>query len=601
MTKQQTIQQRVDALRQKMKKAGVDYYLVPTADFHNSEYVGNHFKAREYISGFSGSAGTALIGKKWAGLWTDGRYFLQASQELEGTPFELMKQGEPNVPTITEFLEENLKAGQTLAFDGRVVPFGQGENYLNIAEDNDAFLKTDIDLIDTIWEDRPSYSNEPVFELGVEFAGESVEDKIQRVRRVMKEDYLVDSHIITTLDDIGWLLNIRGNDVKYSPLVLSYAIIFHDHVDLYIDQEKVNEEITTHLNKVGVELRPYNQIYDDLNQLEGRVLIDPDQLNFAIFQNLPEEVEVVTGMNPSTPMKAIKNETELKHMVQAQIKDGVAHVQLMRWLKEKVADGSIEEETEISANDKLDALRTAQGDYISPSFEGISGFGPHGAIIHYSASSETNSQLHTGQFLLMDTGANYLQGSTDITRTYALGEISEAMKEDFTTVLQSHLRLSNVKFLKGVTGSNVDIVARQPFWQRGLNFNHGTGHGIGYLLNIHEGPIGIRWQSRPGENNQLLPGMVVTNEPGIYRAGEYGIRIEVELVVRDWQTNEYGTFYQFETITYVPIDLDAIKVDMLSDEDRTYLNDYHELVYNTLSPHLKGEDLAFLKYVTRKI
>lgn len=601
MTKQETIQQRVDTLRQQMEQAGVDYYLVPTADYHNSEYVGDHFKAREYISGFTGSAGTALIGKEWAGLWTDGRYFLQASQELEGTPFELMKQGEPEVPTINEFLNSNLKEGETLAFDGRVVPFGQGETYAEIAADNNAHLKTGVDLIDAIWDDRPEYSKEPVFELSVEFAGESVADKLKRVRQVMEEDYQVDSHIITTLDDIGWLLNIRGNDVKYSPLVLSYAVVFPDHVDLYIDEDKLSDEIASHLKEDGVQLKPYNQIYDDLAALEGSVLIDPDQLNYAIFQNLPETVETVTGMNPSTPMKAIKNETELKHMVEAQIKDGVAHVQLMRWLKENVADGTIEEETEISANDKLDALRTAQGDFISPSFEGISGFGPHGAIIHYSASPETNSQLHAGQFLLMDTGANFMQGSTDITRTYALGEITDEMKDDFTMVLQSHLRLSNVKFLKGATGSNVDIVARQPFWQRGLNFNHGTGHGIGYLLNIHEGPIGIRWQSRPGENNQLLPGMVVTNEPGIYRAGKYGIRTEVELVVREWQTNEYGTFYQFETITYVPIDLEAVNVEMLNEEERTFLNDYHKLVYNTLSPHLKGEDLEFLKHATRAV
>ncbi len=594
------VSDRILNLRKLMDDRKIDIYVVPTADYHNSEYVGEHFKARAFITGFTGSAGTALVAKNEAGLWTDGRYFLQAGEQLKGSGVDLFRMGDPGVPTLNEYIEKNLPEGGILGFDGRSVPFGDGVELAKIVKKKNGKIVYDLDLVDIVWEERPILSEEPVFYLDVEYSGETAESKIKRVREEMAK-VGANSHIITTLDDTGWLLNIRGRDVEYFPLILCYSIVYDDKLVLYINEDKLNDDIKARLVADGVLIKPYNDIYEDVKALEGKVLVDPDRLNYAMYMNIPDTVEVVEAMNPTILMKAMKNETEIKNIIQAQIKDGIAHTKFIIWLKKLVEDGTIANETEISASEKLEQLRIEQGDFICQSFEPICGFGPHGAIVHYSATEETNIPLGTGTLFLTDTGANFMQGSTDITRTTALGEITEQMKEDFTLVLQSNLRLGKAKFMHGCIGMNLDILARQPFWDRGINFYHGTGHGIGYLGNIHEPPSSFRWQYRKHEVHPFEAGMVVTNEPGIYIEGSHGVRIENELLVKNTELNEFGQFMCFEAITYVPIDLDAVKVEMLSDDDRLELNNYHKKVYEVIAPHLNEDERAWLKEYTREV
>lgn len=594
-----SIADRIASLRSKMKENGVDFYVVPTADFHQSEYVGEYFKARKYITGFSGSAGTAVITMSEARLWTDGRYFIQAAEQIKGTGVELMKMGEPGVPTLEEYLEDALKEGDTIAFDGRVVSVGEGQEYANIAEAKGAKVNYEIDLIDEIWTDRPEMSKEPAFALGIEYTGETTESKLQRIRKVMA-DKGADVHAITTIDDLCWILNIRGNDIEFFPLVLSYGLITMDSMELYIDENKLSDEIKADLAKAGVKFHPYNAIYEDIKKLseDSTVLIDPDRLNYALYNNIPAGCKKVEMMNPSIHMKAKKNETELANIRKAQIKDSIAHVKFMKWLKENIGKIKI---TEISASDKLDEFRKEQGNYIRPSFEPISSFGAHGAIVHYAPTPETDIELHEGGFLLTDTGAGFYEGSTDITRTYALGEVPQEFKEHFSLVAISNLQLANAKFLEGCVGLNLDLLARKPFWDRNMNFNHGTGHGVGYLLNIHEAPVGFRYTVRKHEIAPFFEGLVITDEPGIYIEGSHGIRLENELLCRKGVKNEYGQFMYFEPITYVPFDLDAIEPSIMTAEDKKLLNDYHAKVYEMISPYLDEEEKEWLKHYTREI
>ncbi len=594
------VSDRVAKLRDLMKDNKIDLYMVPTADYHNSEYVGEHFKERAFLTGFTGSAGTALVKEDKAGLWTDGRYFLQAGNQLKGSGVDLYKMGEPNVPTINEFVESELKEGGVLGFDGRSVPFGDGVELESIVRAKNGSIVYDLDLVDEVWEDRPPLSEEPIFYLDEKYSGESAASKIERVRAQMKK-FGAEAHIITTLDDTGWLLNIRGRDVEYFPLILCYSIVYNDKVVLYINEDKISDEIKAILVKDNVVIKPYNDIYEDVKSLKTSVLVDPDRLNYAMYKNIPESVKVVEAMNPTILMKAIKNDVEIDNIIKAHIKDGIAHTKFIYWMKELVKNGKISEETEMSASDKLESLRVDQGDFICPSFEPIAGFGEHGAIVHYAATEETNVNLAEGTLFLTDTGANYMQGSTDITRTTALGDIPQVMKDDFTTVVQSNLRLAKAKFMYGCTGLNLDILARQPFWDAGRNFNHGTGHGVGYLGNIHEPPTGFRWQARKHEIHPFEAGMVITNEPGIYIAGSHGIRLENELLVKYGPKTEYGQFMEFEAITYCPFDFDAINVDMLTDSDKEELNKYHKNVYEIIGPHLTDEERAWLKEATREI
>ena len=594
-----TVPERLSALRKCMQEKHIDIYIVPTADFHQSEYVGEHFKARAYITGFTGSAGTAVITLHDAKLWTDGRYFLQAAKQLEGTGVTLMKMFEPGVPTIEEYLEAELKSGQTLSFDGRVVSVGEGDEYASIAKKNGAKIDYQEDLIDAIWTDRPSLSEEPVWFLEEKYSGESTESKLSRIRKEM-EDAGCDTHIVSTLDDICWTLNIRGNDIDFFPLVLSYAIIRKDSFDLYIDERKLDDKLKSILEKVGVTLHPYNAIYEDVKKLpeNATVLIDKSKLNYAIFNNIPNAVSIVNKRNPEILMKALKNPVEVENIKKAEIKDSVAHVRFMKWLKENLGKIRI---TEMSASEKLDEFRAEMGNFIRDSFEPISSYGPHSAIVHYSSSPETDVELKAGSLYLSDTGAGFYEGSTDITRTYALGEVPKKMKDDFTIVAISNLQLASAKFLQGSSGLTLDILARKPFWDRGLNYNHGTGHGVGYLLNIHEGPAGFRYKFRAGETEEIQEGMVITDEPGLYIEGSHGIRLENELLARKGVQNEYGQFLYFETITLIPFDLDAISLDMLNEENRKLLNDYHKRVYEEIAPHLNEEEKVFLKKYTRAI
>ena len=593
------ISERIAELRVLMKEKNIDAYVVPTADFHQSEYVGEHFKARKFITGFSGSAGTAVITADEARLWTDGRYFIQAAKQIEGTGVELMKMGEPGFPTLNEYLESTLPENGVLGFDGRVVATGEGEGYEAIVNAKNGSIVYEYDLIDKVWTDRPALSEKPVFELGVEYTGETVASKLSRIRGEMKKAGAT-VHILTTLDDICWTLNMRGDDIDFFPLVLSYAVIEMDKAVLYINEAKLSDEIKEHFAADGIEIRPYNDIYEDVKSICEKevLLIDPAKLNYSLFNNLPEGCKKVSAPNPEIIFKSIKNEVEVENMKKANLKDSVAHVKFMKWVKENVNKEVI---TEMSASDKLDEFRKEMGNFIRPSFEPISSYGPHAAMCHYTSSPETDVQLKEGDIFLTDTGAGFWEGSTDITRTYALGEIPAKTKENFTLVAIANLQLGSARFLHGTTGLVLDILARKPFWDRDLNFNHGTGHGVGYLLNIHEGPAGFRWKYRPNETHTLEKGMIITNEPGIYFEGEFGIRLENELLCCEGTNNEYGQFMHFESITFVPFDLDAIEPSIMTEQDKKLLNDYHKEVFEKVSPFLNDEEKAWLEKYTRAI
>lgn len=594
-----TIPERLTALRSLMAERGYDIYMVPTDDNHQSEYVGEHFKARAFITGFTGSAGTAVITKDAAGLWTDGRYFIQAAQQLEGTSVELMKMGEEGVPTVEEFIADALPEGGTLGFDGRVVASGEGQALEAAIAPKNGKINYSEDLIDLIWTDRPALSEKPAFALGEEYTGESTASKLARIREAMKESG-ANVHAIAALDDVCWTTNLRGDDIEFFPLLLSYAIITMDDMKLYIDERKLTDDMKANLAKDGIILRPYNAIYDDIKELsaDDTILLDPDRLNYALFNNIPEGTKIVEKMNPEILMKATKNEVEIKNIINAHVKDGVAITRFMYWLKKNV--GKIEI-TEISAAEKLEEFRKEQEGYLWQSFEPICGSGEHGAIVHYAATPETDIPVVTDGLFLTDTGGGYMEGSTDITRTFGFGNLTDEMKADFTTVLQCNLHLANAVFLEGICGFNLDVLARMPAWKRGMNFNHGTGHGVGYLMNIHEAPCGFRCSVREKEKTPLMEGLIITDEPGIYIEGSHGIRTENELLVRKGPKTEWGQFMYMEPITYAPIDLDAVNADMLTLEEKGWLNDYHAKVYEVVAPHLCEEEREWLKEYTRAI
>lgn len=593
------VPERISALRALMEERGYNAYLVPTDDNHQSEYVGEHFKARAFITGFTGSAGTAVITKDAAGLWTDGRYFIQAEQQLSGSGVKLFKMGEPGVPTVEDYIADVLPEGGTLGFDGRVVAMGEGQALEAAAAKKNGKIDYSTDLIDKIWEDRPALSEEPAFALGIEYTGESTESKLKRIRKAMAEEG-ADIHIIAALDDVCWTTNLRGNDIEFFPLLLSYAVITKEDMKLYIDERKLSDEIKANLAKDNISLRPYNAIYEDVKELgaNSAILVDPSRLNYALYNNLPKDAKVIEKVNPTVLMKAMKNDTEIKNIKNAHIKDGVAVTKFMHWLKKNV--GKIEI-TEISAAEKLEEFRKEQEGYLWQSFEPICGSGEHGAIVHYAATPETNVPVVTDGLFLTDTGGGYMEGSTDITRTFAFGKLTDRMVEDFTTVLLCNIRLARAVFMHGTCGYNLDILARMPAWERGINYNHGTGHGVGYLMNIHEAPSGFRIAIREREKAVIEPGMIITDEPGIYIEGSHGIRTENELLVCEKETTEYGQFLYFEPITYVPIDLDAVNPDMMTKEDKEQLNAYHAKVYELISPHLDAEEKEWLKEYTRAI
>ena len=592
---------RLAKLRQEMAKRNIAVYIVPTADFHGSEYVGEHFKARKYITGFTGSAGTAVITMTEAGLWTDGRYFVQAAQQLEGSTIELRKMGMEGVPTIEEYLKDTLKEGEIIGFDGRVVSGTWGNTLLEIAREKNGSLYVDEDLVDIIWEDRPPMSKADVMLFDIKYTGRDASDKLADVRNVMKEKG-ADVHLMSSLYDIAWLLNVRGGDISYVPVVLSYLSITQEDCTWFVQEEVITDEIRKYLDKYNISTKPYDSFYDYVKTIgkDKKVLMDKSVVNYRICNNIPEGVEVIDATDPTVFMKAIKNETELENTRKVHVKDAVAMIKFMYWLKTNVGKMRI---TEISAADYLEELRSQQEGFLDLSFDTICGYAQHGAIVHYAATPETDVEIKPESFLLVDSGGHYLEGTTDITRTFAFGEVTDEMKSDFTRVFRSHTNLANARFRYGCTGLNLDILARAPFWDIDMDYNHGTGHGVGYVLNVHEGPNGFRWRQSPdrSEESVLEEGMITTDEPGIYIEGKYGIRTENELICRKGNKNDFGQFMYFENLTYVPIDLDAIDPNQMTSVEIKHLNDYHAMVFEKMSPYFEGEELEFLRKYTRAI
>ena len=594
------IKERLEALRKEMEKRKITVYVVPTSDFHESEYVGEHFKARKFITGFTGSAGTAVITPKEAGLWTDGRYFLQAEEQLKGTTVTLFKMGEEGVPTVMEYVKDNLSTGEKLGFDGRVINTRLGKQFQEVAEEKKAELYTSEDLIDLIWSDRPALPTEPVWILEKEYSGETLESKLTRVRKEMEKEGC-QVHLLSCLYDIAWLLNIRGGDIASVPVVLSFVAVTKKDCFFFVHEETLDEKVRAYLNENKVTVKPYEAIYSYAEALENTtVLLDDTSVNSNITGKLKDSVKVVAEPNPTYLMKAIKNETELKNTREAHLKDAVAVTKFMYWLKNNIGKETI---TEISASDHLESLRRQQEHFVDLSFGTISAYGANAALMHYSATEESNATLEPRSFLLVDSGGHYLEGTTDITRTFALGELTEEEICNFTAVCRSNLKLAAAKFLYGCSGLNLDILARGPLWDMGLDYKCGTGHGVGHILNVHEGPNGFRWRVVPerNDNGTLEEGMITTDEPGVYVAGKYGIRTENEMICRKAEKNEYGQFMEFETITFVPIDLDAIDPEQMDASERKLLNHYHSKVYEKVSPYLTEEERAWLKEYTRAI
>ena len=595
------IKQRIENIRDLMKEKNIYAYIVPSSDYHQSEYVGDYFKSREFMSGFTGSSGTLIISMDEAGLWTDGRYFIQAEQELKDSGIKLFKMGEEGVPTIEEYLLEKLPKNSTLGFDGRVMSVKEGQSLANKLAFKGINIEYKYDLVNDIWEDRCSLPTEKAFLLGTEYSGESFSDKLSRIRAVMKEKKAT-THILASLDDIAWLFNIRGRDVKSNPVVLSYAVISIDSVYLFIDKNKIGEDIRAELSKENVQIKGYEEVYEFIKNIDEDevVLIDTSKVNYAIYNNIPSNVQKIEERNPSILFKSIKNEIELKNIRNSHIKDGVAFTKFMYWLKNNI--GKIEI-TEISATQKLEEFRREQDKFIEPSFSTIAAYKDHAAMMHYSATEESNYKLEPRDLFLVDSGGQYFDGTTDITRTIALGPIPENVRKDFTNVVRGMIRLSKAKFLYGCRGYNLDILARGPLWEEGIDYKCGTGHGIGFVLNVHEGPNGFRWKVREDIDDTCIleEGMVTTNEPGVYVENSHGIRIENEIVVRKAEKNEYGQFMDFEVITFAPIDLDAIDESLILKDEKIYLNNYHKQVYDKISPYLNEEEKQWLKTYTREI
>ncbi|MFQ6866296.1 aminopeptidase P family protein [Blautia sp.] len=591
-----TVQKRLSALRELMKKRGVDAYLVPTDDFHASEYVGDYFKCRKYITGFTGSAGTAVITEDMAGLWTDGRYFIQAAQQLEGTSVTLFKMGEPGVPTVHEFLKDKLTEGMCLGFDGRTVSAAEADQLKTLLSDKNIRFSVEEDLIGEIWTDRPELSCEPVMELDVKWTGESRADKCRRIRHKMEEKQ-ADVFVLTSLDDIAWLLNIRGNDIHCCPVVLSYLVMTKEEILLFANENAFSKEIQENLHSDGVILKPYDDVYSYAKTItsEKTVILSRKCANSRLVNSIPSEVSILDEENLTLLPKAVKNETEVENERTAHIKDGVAVTKFMYWLKQNVGKIKI---TELSAADYLFDLRKQQENFLGNSFDPIVSYGGHAAICHYSPSPETDIPLEPKGLALCDTGGHYLEGTTDITRTIALGELTEKEKKYFTIVLKGHLNLSDAKFRYGCCGQNLDYIAREPLWRLGEDYNHGTGHGVGYLLNVHEGPNSFRWKS---SSAVLEEGMITSNEPGYYVENEFGIRHENLIVCKKVEETAFGQFMCFENLTMVPFDLDAVEPALLTDHEKELLNAYHRDVYEKISPYLNEEEKEWLKESTRAI
>ncbi|MBR6473319.1 MAG: aminopeptidase P family protein [Firmicutes bacterium] len=593
------ITMRIELLRGEMMKNDIDFYIIPSSDYHDSEYVGDYFKEREFMSGFNGSAGTLVISLSEALLWTDGRYFLQAGQQLQGTGIELMKAGEPGVPEIDEYLKDKARFGQTVGYDGRTTTRAFGNLMRDALKDKNVHFRTDVDLVDKIWKDRPEFPASPIFILEEKYAGRSVTDKLESLRAAYQKAGAC-GIVISSLDDIAWLYNFRGDDVAYTPVAMAFTIVTDQEAIVFISRDAVSPEIKEYYEDLGIRFRPYTSVYGEASRLEGPIMIDPDRASEALIDSVADPL---FASNPTCLEKAVKNPTEVENFRKAHIKDGVALTKTLYYVKQMRKADKLKDKTELDIGAYLDDMRSFQNGFHSLSFESIIATGEHGAIIHYEPTPSTNKRIEDG-FLLMDTGGHYLQGTTDVTRTLSIGEPTEEMKECYTAVLRGHLDLMAACFPEGTMGSQLDVLARCPLWGLGLDYNHGTGHGVGYLLNVHEGPNSIRKRTaRSAEEAPLKPGMITSNEPGVYIEGKFGIRIENLILTKKAGIagRDGKDYYEFETLTMVPYDRTSIIPERLSDAEIETLNAYHARVYELISPHLTEDEALWLAEETAPV
>lgn len=590
------INQRLESLREVMRREHLSAFIFPSTDAHQSEYVADHWQGRTWISGFNGSAGTAVVTMKSAALWTDSRYFLAAEEQLKGTEFQLMKLKIEGTPTISEWLAQELQGENAeVGLDGMVNSYHETMGLIaDLRKSGGITVRTNLDPLGLIWTDRPAIPANPVEIQPMEFAGESVASKISRIRTALRQRH-ADGMLISALDDIAWTLNLRGTDVHCVPVFVSYLLISSQQVSLYVDSAKINDEVKAYLTENGISLYPYNKVAEGLERYsEYNILLDGDETSYFLWKTVKCQ-EIIAGNSPVPAMKAQKNDREIAGFRQAMLRDGVAMVKFLRWLKPAVEAGG---QTEISIDRKLTSLRAEQHLFRDISFDTIAGYQAHGAIVHYEATPETDVALKPEGLILIDSGAQYQDGTTDITRTIALGPVTEEMKHVYTLVLKGHIQLELAKFPDGASGTQLDALARECMWREGYNYLHGTGHGVGSYLSVHEGPHQIRMEWKP---TPLRAGMTVTDEPGLYLSGKFGVRIENTLLIKDYQTTEFGKFLQMESLTLCPIDLTPVDFSMLQPEEIEWLDTYHRDVFEKLSPYLEGEDLEWLKEATRPV
>lgn len=590
------INQRLESLREVMRREHLSAFIFPSTDAHQSEYVADHWQGRTWISGFNGSAGTAVVTMKSAALWTDSRYFLAAEEQLKGTEFQLMKLKIEGTPTISEWLAQELQGENAeVGLDGMVNSYHETMGLIaDLRKSGGITVRTNFDPLGLIWTDRPAIPANPVEIQPMEFAGESVASKISRIRTALRQRH-ADGMLISALDDIAWTLNLRGTDVHCVPVFVSYLLISSQQVSLYVDSAKINDEVKAYLTENGISLYPYNKVAEGLERYsEYNILLDGDETSYFLWKTVKCQ-EIIAGNSPVPAMKAQKNDREIAGFRQAMLRDGVAMVKFLRWLKPAVEAGG---QTEISIDRKLTSLRAEQHLFRDISFDTIAGYQAHGAIVHYEATPETDVALKPEGLILIDSGAQYQDGTTDITRTIALGPVTEEMKHVYTLVLKGHIQLELAKFPDGASGTQLDALARECMWREGYNYLHGTGHGVGSYLSVHEGPHQIRMEWKP---TLLRAGMTVTDEPGLYLSGKFGVRIENTLLIKDYQTTEFGKFLQMESLTLCPIDLTPVDFSMLQPEEIEWLDTYHRDVFEKLSPYLEGENLEWLREATRPV
>ncbi|RNM29805.1 aminopeptidase P family protein [Absicoccus porci] len=580
---------KLDALRQEMKKENIQAYIVPTSDDHDTEYVCSHFMSRSYLSGFTGSAGTLVVGLDQAALWTDGRYFIQAKDQLAGSGIDLMKMGVEGTPSISSYIVDHLSSGSVVGFDGRLFSEAMVEIYEEAFDKKDLILKTDLDLVDRIWKDRPVLPHTSTFHFEKQYAGKTMVEKIAAVRDILSADHLM----ITKVDQVAWLFNLRAHDIPSFPVAMAYAIVSQDKASIYIDDSRLDATSRELFAKNHVTIRPYDAIYTDVQTLTGTVSVDPYTINSTLYRFIEADIE--EEENPIELMKACKNEVEIEQTKHAHLKDAIAMTQFMYWLKTNVGKIPM---SEMSAAQKLHDLRASQADFIEDSFATIAAYKEHGAIVHYQSSPETDVPLQPEGLFMVDSGGHYYQGTTDITRTFVLGEITEYERKCFTWALQCHIRLEQATWLYGCTGEQLDMIARQPLWKHSLDFKHGTGHGVGHVLSVHEGPNVIRWQQA---YTPFEAGMITSDEPGIYIEGQFGIRHENEVLAVNLDKNAYGQFMGFEPLTWVPFDVDGLDVDEMEPAEVAWLNAYHAKVYEKVSPYLNEQQRQWLAHACRPL